>query len=178
MKGIIYKIEFNDLVYVGATPQKLCQRQSNHNSDLRNRPNVKLYQKCIEQGVDAIKCIWIADVEYNSIAELKMYEETHRKELNATLNTYRCYLTHQDKKEQRFNTNAEYWREHKEQLKITHKKWAENNIERLRNKRKEKYNSQKGYLKERVECGVCGCVVNRSSMPRHRKTIKCIGKND
>jgi len=71
-KGMVYKIELQDEIYVGSTEQKLCVRQSNHNAYLKLHPHRKLYKKCIEQGVDKIKCIWVADIEFNSTAEKRM----------------------------------------------------------------------------------------------------------
>ena len=82
---MVYKIELQDEIYVGSTEQKLCVRQSNHNSDLKKYPNRKLYKTCIEQGIDKIKCIWVADIEFNSTAEKRMKEEEYRKKMNGTL---------------------------------------------------------------------------------------------
>ena len=92
--GVIYKIEINENdIYVGSTTQMLCKRQGQHNSDLKEYQNRKLYKSCIENNIDKIKCIWIADVEYNSNAELRMVEEQYRTELNSNLNTIRCHIT-------------------------------------------------------------------------------------
>ena len=41
-KGFIYKIELDNEIYVGSTEQKLCERQSNHNAELKRHPNQKL----------------------------------------------------------------------------------------------------------------------------------------
>ena len=62
-------------------------RQAHHNNALKNQPHQKLYKSCIENNITDIKCVWVADVTFNSIAELRMVEETYRKELNGNLNT-------------------------------------------------------------------------------------------
>ena len=97
-KGIVYKIELNDEIYVGSTEEKLCRRQSKHNYEIKKYPNRKLYKSCIEEGIEKIKCIWVADIEFNSTAEKRAIEEEYRKDLNAKLNSRKCYRTVEEKK--------------------------------------------------------------------------------
>ena len=100
MNGMIYKIEINEEnIYVGSTTVKLCSRQSKHNYSLKKRPHQKLYKTCIENNIDSIKCIWVADVEYNSIENLRMIEEKYRKDLNGNLNSQKCYISEEERKE-------------------------------------------------------------------------------
>ena len=35
-KGIVYKIELDNEMYIGSTEQQLCDRQRGHNSDMKN----------------------------------------------------------------------------------------------------------------------------------------------
>ena len=113
MKGVIYKIEINETnIYVGSTTQKLCKRQGNHN---------------VDNNIDFIKCIWVADVEYNSNAELRMVEETYRKKLNGNLNMVKCYITEQDFRESQKEYKKEHYQNNKDKIIEYKKEYRENN---------------------------------------------------
>ena len=100
--GVIYKIAINETnIYVGSTEQLLCKRQANHNHDFKRYPERKLYKLCIENNIKYIELIWVADVVFNSKAELRMVEEEYRKKLNGNLNSQRCYTTEEEKKEKK-----------------------------------------------------------------------------
>ena len=149
--GLIYKIELNENdIYIGSTTKKLCRRQGQHNYDLKKKPHRKLYKSCIENNITNIKCVWVADVIFNSNAELRMVEETYRKELNGNLNTKKCYSTEEDKKEY----DKEYKKENKDKIK----KYRENSEKKR---------------KEKIKCNLCGCTMNKPSLKKHQKTNKC-----
>jgi len=142
--GVIYKIELNENdIYIGSTTQTLCKRQSAHNSNLKNYPQRKLYKSCIENNVDYIKCIWVADVEYNSNAELRMIEEKYRKELNCNLNMLKCYRSKEDKKENKKEYNDKF------------------------------YEKNKDKINEKIKCNKCDCMTIKKSLKRHQKSNKC-----
>ena len=146
MKGIIYKIEINENnIYVGSTTQKLCRRQVNHNCDLKTQPQRKLYKSCIENNIKYIKCIWIADIEYDSIAELRMIEENYRKKLIANLNSQRCYTTEEDKKEYQ----KEYRKQNKIELNEKRKEYRKQNKEKINENNKEYYQENKIEITEK-----------------------------
>jgi len=115
-KGIVYKIEVGDELYIGSTEQKLCARQRCHNRDLKSFPHRKLYKACIDNGVDKIKCWWVADIVFNSFEERRAIEETYRKELNAKLNSVRCYISPEEMKEEKDKNNKKYRLDHKEKI--------------------------------------------------------------
>ena len=112
-KGIVYKIEVGDELYIGSTEEKLCVRQGSHNRDLKKFPHRKLYKACIDNGINKIKCWWVADIVFNSYAERRAIEETYRKKLNAELNSIKCYVSQEEKKEDR----KQYHIDHKEEKK-------------------------------------------------------------
>ena len=117
MRGIVYKIQLKNTLYIGSTEQTLIDREKKHNIDFKLYPHRKIYSQCIEEGVDKIICIWIADIEFNSTPEKRMIEEDYRKKMNATLNMIRCYRTEEEKKEQ-LKVNGKLYREtHKDQKK-------------------------------------------------------------
>ena len=140
-KGIVYKIELDNEMYIGSTEQQLCDRQRGHNSDMKNSPHRKLYKKCIEQEIETIKCIWVADIEFNSTAEKRAIEEKYRKELNATLNSQRCYTTKKERREDQNANNKIYIEKNKEKLSQYRKKYREKNKDRIAEYQK-KYNKE------------------------------------
>jgi len=175
MKGQIYKIELNENnIYVGSTTAKLCRRQAEHNHALKKQPHRKLYKSCIENNITNINCIWVADVTYDSNAELRKIEEEYRKKLNGNLNSQRCYTTEEDKQEyqkeyyqENKDKKKEYYQENKELIKEWHKNHYENNKIEINEKQREK-----------IKCDKCDCLINKSSLKRHQKTIKCLLKSE
>ena len=174
MNGMIYKIEINENdIYVGSTSKKLCRRQSQHNYYLKNPnsnnydkkryPHRKLYKKCIENNIDYIKCIWVADCEYNSIEELRMIEEKYRKELNGNLNMKKCYISKEDKKENFKQYCKEYYEENKSKIDEHQKKYYEENKSKINEKQKNK-----------IKCEKCDSIVRKSDITRHQRTKKCL----
>ena len=164
MNGMIYKIEINDEnIYVGSTSEKLCSRQSKHNYDKKRYPQRKLYKKCIENNIDSIKCIWVADVEYNSIEERRMIEEDYRKELNGNLNSVKCYISEEEKKENDKKYCKEYRENNKSKISEYDKKYREENKDKINEKHKKK-----------IKCEKCNSIVRKSDILRHQRTKKCI----
>ena len=119
-KGIVYKIEIGDELYIGSTEEKLCVRQGKHNYDLKKFPHRKLYKACIDNGIDNIKCWWVADIVFNSFDERRAIEETYRKQLNAELNSQRCYSSKEEKEEYQKQYNIDH-KEEKKQYRLDHK---------------------------------------------------------
>tara|TARA_R110000782_G_C14557904_1_gene385845 strand:- start:32 stop:556 length:525 start_codon:yes stop_codon:yes gene_type:complete len=158
--GVIYKIEISENdIYVGSTTQILCKRQSNHNSYLKKYPKRKLYKSCIENDIDKIKCIWVADVSYNSNEELRMVEEQYRKELNGNLNMVRCHITEEEKleyqkdyrennKDKLLDLQKEYREKNKNEIIERGKKYYENNKNKITETHKKYYENNKEKTKE------------------------------
>lgn len=168
MKGQIYKIELNkNNIYIGSTTVKLCSRQSKHNYSLKKHPHRKLYKTCIENNINYIKCIWVANVEYDSIAELRKIEEDYRKQLNGNLNSQRCYTTEEERKEDKKEYYEKHYEENKDKKKEYDKKKYEKNKIEINEKRKEKIN-----------CNKCNCLINKSNLKRHQKSMKCLLKSE
>ena len=102
MKGYIYKIEFGEYIYVGSTIQKLCERQKDHNYNLRTEKiKYKLYEVAREKNIGEIECILLKQVEFEEVENLRKTEEEYRVKLNANLNVVACYLSEEGKKEQK-----------------------------------------------------------------------------
>lgn len=171
MKGIIYKIEMDeDNIYIGSTTQKLCVRQSNHNSNLKKYPQRKLYKTFIENNITSIKCIWVADCEYNSNAELRKIEEDYRKELNGNLNSVKCYITEEERKQY----NYDYSENNREKELLRKKNYMRKNKDKFNESSKKYREEHKEYYNAPIKCDKCDCMINRHNMIRHQKTKKCI----
>ena len=143
-KGIVYKIEIGDELYIGSTEDKLCVRQGKHNYDLKKFPHRKLYKACIDNGVDKIKCWWVADIVFNSFDERRAIEETYRKQLNAELNTRRCYSSQEEKNED----NKQYRLDHKEERKQYNKQYELDHKEEKKQYRLDHKEEKKQYNKQ------------------------------
>jgi len=179
MKGVIYKIELNkNNIYVGSTTAKLSKRQGDHNYSLKKHPHRKLYKSCIENDINFIKCIWVADVEYDSIAELRKIEEDYRKQLNGNLNMVRCYTTEEEKKKQL----KEYFEENKEYKKEYDKEYREENKDKIKEYGKKYYENNKIEIsekrKEKITCDKCNCLIRKSNISSHKKSMKCLLKSE
>ena len=193
--GVIYKIELNENnIYIGSTTQLLCKRQSSHNYDLKKKPNRKLYKSCIENNITVIKCVWVADVEYSSNEELRKIEEDYRKKLNGNLNSIKCYISEEYKKERHleyyennkdkikeyYKNNKEKRNEYCEKNKDKIKEYRENNKDKMKEYRennkkkiKEYYEKNKDKLKEKIKCDKCGCMSSKNNIKQHQRSNKC-----
>tara|TARA_R100000935_G_C2718780_1_gene117089 strand:+ start:45 stop:512 length:468 start_codon:yes stop_codon:yes gene_type:complete len=131
----------------------------------------------------------------NHKVELEIEEEKIRQKLNADLNMNSCYG--HDKKEndkkyyqqnkERYNEYDKIYRQqNKEQISKQRKEHYQQNKEQISNQKKEYYQQNNEQIskykkkwrqqnKERINGKItceCGCVVNSSCLPRHRKTNK------
>ena len=190
--GKVYKIinKNNEIIYIGSTAQKLCQRYQTHN---HKSPNHKI--------------ILIENYPCNSREELRKREQKVIEEHNNLINQIRAYCSEEDKKKR----DIEYRNKPttKEHQKNYHKEYRKDNIEKIteyqknldkteyynnyndkmktdleyREKRlkqkKNEYEKNKNntYLKK-VKCEFCNCEVVKCGLKRHQRTKKCLEKED
>jgi hypothetical protein len=97
--GIIYKILLNENdIYVGSTKQTISIKQNHHNHLLKhNNSNRRLYNLCNNNNITNIKCIWVADILYDTNDELRIIKERYRIELNANVNMRKYYSTEDER---------------------------------------------------------------------------------
>ena len=96
--GIIYKIVLNENdIYVGSSKQTIAIKQHHHNHLLKHNSNRRLYNLCINNNITNIKCIWVADILYNTNDELRIIKERYRLSLNANVNMRKYYSTEDDR---------------------------------------------------------------------------------
>jgi len=167
------------LCYVGSTAN-LRLRKSDHKYNCKNenskKYNVKIYKTIRENGGwENFKMIQIGTREQLTKREAEQIEEEYRIQLKAELNMKRCFTTEEQKKEynkKHKEQNKEYYKEqNKEHYKNYRKVNKEKILEYHKNYREENRDKINEKNKEKVKCD-CGCLVNYSSLLKHKKTKK------
>ena len=118
-----YKIVCEDLpnyAYIGST-RSLRHRKSQHktncNNENRKMYNCKLYKTIRENGGwDNWRMVCIQQGEYENKRSAEIKEEELRLELNGNMNSQRCYITEEQKKEQLKECKKEYYSENREKI--------------------------------------------------------------
>ena len=166
-KGVIYKIITLDSVYVGSTTN-FRQRKCHHKCCIYNengdKYNQKLYQKIRENGEWNMKPIKKYSCETKF--QLEIEEERVRCELNADLNMVRCGIGLS-----KHEYNKEYRIVNKDKISKCKKQYAVENKDKIVEYQKQYRVDNREKIKQKVTCE-CGCIVNRCSLPRHRKSPK------
>ena len=156
-KSIIYKLVCNDPTitefYIGSTTN-FKNRKYSHKTDSNNKNskiyNINLY-KCIRENGNFENWSMIMIYEY---IDCKSKLELHQKEryyidlLKSTLNKNRPHITEEESKERHKKYYENNQEKLKEKSKERHKKYYENNQEKLKEKRKEYYEKNKEKAKE------------------------------
>jgi len=157
--GKIYKIVCNETneIYYGSTIEKyLCSRIAKHIYD----------NKCVSKHIINRNNYYYELVENyrcNNRYELKLKEKEYilnNKCINKNIPT---------------RTNKEYKKENKEQIAEYHKEYREKNKEKINEKNRIYYNQNKEL---KVVCDICGSIVRKKGISRHRRTKFCLSKID
>ena len=163
MKYYIYKIccdDVKDFVYVGSTQNIRCRK--NHHKSICNNENDKKYNRKIYQtirangGWEKWRMVCIHEQECETKTQAVIIEERYRQELNANMNSQRCYRTEEQNKEYM----KEYNKERKEETKEYNKEYYENNKEEIKEKTSKKYTC------------ACGSELRWDYKAKHEKTKK------
>ena len=160
MSFLVYKIEYNGLVYIGHT-DNLKHRQINHRSSCFNEHlpeyNTKKYRLLRKAGIKRNEIILIPLVKDLDESESVYYEKIWYYKLNANLNSYIPGRT----LEQYRIDNKEKNKEKKNEYSI---QYYNDNIEQLKKKKKQKFNC------------FCGGKYTRTGKSKHYKTNKHLKK--
>jgi hypothetical protein len=147
-QGKIYTIRCrtdDTLIYVGSTTQPLAKRWGGHKkSSKEERCKNRLIYTTINENWDN----WY--IELHSLYPCNSKEELCRKEgeIIREIGTLNVVINSR--------TDKEHYQDNKEKLiKIA----------------KEYYEKNKDKIKEKITCE-CGCIINKSSLNKHRKTQK------
>ena len=182
-KSLIYKIEHLDnpaLVYVGSTVN-IIKRRNHHKSDCNKetskRHNLKIYKTIRENGGwECFKMVIIKEYPCNTRIELEIEEEKCRKELQANLNSNRCHITKEEKKDLQCKNSKTYRLENKDVILEKQRQYRLENKDVINEKQRQKYFEKKDVINEnrgqKIKCDICNCCFSKSFIYRHNKTTK------
>ena len=146
----IYKIEHiedESLIYVGHTTnfkQRKAQHKQRCNNENNKEFNRKLYTMMRENGgFEMFKMIEIEKYKCNDRREADKRENEVMKELKATMNKIRSFVTEEEKKQ--------YYEENKEKVKLHKKEYYEENKDKILKKKKEYREENKDKAKQYYE---------------------------
>jgi len=196
-----------DLCYVGSTAN-FKQRNRGHKSACNNENHKthhsKVYQTIREYGGWCeFKMVEVGYAEQLTSTQARVIEERYRVELKAELNSRKCFITDQEKKEKKkeyrevnrekiskqmkgfyeenkvqiLEQRKEYGQINKEKIAEYKKEYREVNREKISETRKEKYQQNKEQILERIKEKItceCGCIVTKGCLPRHERSQKHI----
>lgn len=177
--GKVYKIisDETDKAYVGSSCLKyLSSRLANHKAKYKEYQNGK-GKYCTSFDIvkfDNCEIVLLENCKCDTIEELHQREKYWIDQLGNCVN--KCIPT---------QTYAEYAEKNKEKLQENHKKYYQQNKEKIKeyhqqNKDKSNAYQRKYYLthkeklKEKVNCDACNCEVSKQNYSHHIKTQKHI----
>ena len=180
--NIIYKIQhktIDELIYIGSTTnfaKRKCHHKKVCNNENNKEYNTKKYVMIRENGGwDMFDMVLVKKYPCNDYLEARQEEEKIRREMNANMNTNRCFKSYEvhkecnniinkkwrdTHKEECIKIYKKYYETHKEEINVKHKKYRETHKEEISVKKKEK-----------VECE-CGSIVAMSCLSVHKKSPK------
>ena len=136
--GKVYKLtnEIDDKVYVGSTCQSLSRRLRGHKYDAKRSPNSPVYVHINKIGWDKVEIVLIENYPCNSEKELKFREKFYQELLKSELNTLSPILS-EDERKQKDADRCRIYRQ--------------NNVEKLKEMNKKKYERNKGKILEEMK---------------------------
>ena len=201
MLGKIYKLTPHKCCefYIGST-WNMKERKKTHINDAVNK-TYKIYEKIREMGGFDMEVLY--EYECANETELRMEEQRCIDKMKPILNTYRAYISDEDRvlrtiryrqsyyeknKEVLIEKQKQYYEQNKEKVATKDKKYREankdvildkskqyreQNREVIRVKQKEYNEKNKEVLKQKITCD-CGCVVAKRTLNKHKRTNKHI----
>jgi len=175
INGKIYKLVCNQTnkVYYGSTTQTLMKRRDTHRQHYKRHINTGCdYITAFEiLQNDDFKIELVEELDFNDKKELTSRERYHIQN-NECVNKYIPSRTHKeyylDNKEHCNQKSREDYQKNKEKYSELNKKWAIENIDKVRQHRK-KYKSNLGVFI--CECGL-SCKNSNWDIERHKNTKK------
>jgi len=194
--NIIYKIQhktIDELIYIGSTTN-FSKRKYSHKTTCNNEKdkhhNEKKYVMIRENGGwDMFDMILVKKYPCNDFLEARQEEERIRREMNANMNSVRCFRTqeeyekyYEDNREEKLKKSKQYRESHKEEIKVRHKQYRESHKEEIKVRHKqyretheEELSLKKKQYREKnnqkVECE-CGCFISKLNLSTHKKSPK------
>jgi len=153
---VFYKIVCLDnsveLCYVGSTAN-FIKRKSEHKNDCynQNRPNYnsKIYKTIRDNGGwSNFKMIQLETREQLTIRQAEQIEEEYRVELKAYMNSKRCYLTEEQKREADKEYTKKYYDENRDKILEKQQKYYEENKDKILEQKQNYREANKDKIKE------------------------------
>jgi len=177
-KSLIYKLCCNDTnikqIYIGSTTN-FRVRKNKHKSECNNKNGLSYNEKkyvFIRENGGWKKWDMVLVEYYNAtdIIDLKRRERYWYDLLNSTLNSFKPYITQEEKKEY----YKEYYVNNKEKYIEQSKINYEKNKEKICNIKKEYYEKNKERIKEshreKYKCHICNKELTIGNKARHEKS--------
>jgi hypothetical protein len=175
-KTIIYKIVHkedpdNHEIYVGHTTdftnRKRCHKRGCENPN-NNKHHFKVYKYIRENGGwDKFIMLEIEKYPCNDGNEARARENYWYNELKSKLNS--CFPSRTQKQYQQDNRDKyleyqkQYKQDNREKILEWKKQYDQDNREKISEKNKQK-----------ITCDICGSIVRKSDISKHKKTKKCM----
>jgi len=188
-EGKIYKIVDNTTgnIYIGSTAEKyLSQRLQKHISCYKIYINNEKTKNTTAFEIiknNNFEILLLETFPCNNKYELEQ-KERYYIENNSCVNkniptrTYKEY--YEDNKDKLLEEKKDYYKNNKTSLTQKNKNYYENNKDKIKEYRennkdkiKEYYKYNKEKLLEKITCDLCGSIVSKTSLIRHKKTEKC-----
>lgn len=173
----IYKIccDNIDYVYIGSTTN-FTNRKSQHKSRCNNENgkhnNFKLYKTIRDNGGwQNWRMVIIDELGDVSKRQAEMKEEEWRVELQANLNSKKCYITEEEEKEYQ----KEYHTQNRDKILEYQKEYKQQNKDKIAEQmnayQKIYYKQNRDKINEKIICE-CGSEISNQHLARHKKTAK------
>ena len=193
----LYKIlnSIDDEIYVGSTIKPLSHRMAQHRGDAKKHSHYKLHEHMNKLDVKNFYIELIENYPCNDVYELRAREGYYIREIG-TLNKNvagrtprECVYIHYNKNIEKYKEyRQQYWDTHKEKYNEEKRKYRLDNKDECNEQRRRRYQENKEISKayynknkerikqqhsEKIQCSICGCHLNKSSIAAHQKTKKC-----
>jgi len=141
-----------DLCYVGSTAD-FNKRRNTHKNDCYNQNrtnyNSKIYKTIRENGGwGNFKMVQIGTRKQLTTRQAEQVEEEYRQELKANMNSKRCFITEEQKREADKEYNQKYYENNKDYFKEYNQKYYENNKDKLLEQKQNYYEANKDKILE------------------------------
>mgnify|MGYP003660660021 CR=1 FL=1 len=160
-KGRIYKIAPNNgdnICYIGSTTKNLSTRWAQHKNEYKHRKTPK-NSKIIFDKYGITNC----NIELIEYYKCNTKEELHTRE------AYHIKNNNSVNKFIPLRTKKEYYEDNKQKINEQRKNFRNTHKELISLQKKKYRDSHADQLKEKINC-VCGALVNKSHISRHKRT--------
>jgi hypothetical protein len=164
-----------DFRYVGSTSD-MKQRKKQHKSDCHNENsrnhNAQIYKIMREYGFENFIMVPIEIVKNVTKTEARIIEEKYRMDLEANMNTVRCFTSEEELKKDKKRWNHDDYVRRKDYILMRCKEYREANKEKIAIRCKEYLKNHKDEI-HKWQSTVCDCECGKSytkaNKARHEK---------